>query len=128
MCTGSLETSISQGNEAIRRNPLLPEGCLGNIGLSEYLSGQYERAISTLGRIADLDPEYYACLCACYAQLGQKDKARPLIEEFKKINGTDAMSYHEWSEFWQVERKIADQASIDHLIDGLDKAGMVSGQ
>jgi adenylate cyclase len=124
-CYGDLGTSIFQAKEAIRRNPLLPNGCLHSLGIAEYLSGHYEDAINTICQITKLEPRSYACLAACYAQLGRVEKARTVAEECVEHSGECAMSTTEWRSFWGEQLNFKDQAPVDHLIEGLDKAGLV---
>jgi len=124
-CYGDLETSVFQAKEAIRRNPLLPNGCLHSLGMAEYLSGRYEDAITTICQISKLEPRGYACLAACYAQLGRIEEAAKIANECVEHSGECAMSTEEWHEFWAAQLKFKEQAPIDHLIEGLDKAGLV---
>lgn len=44
VCYGDLETSMVQGKEAMRRNPLLPDGCLHSLGFVEYPHSHRQRA------------------------------------------------------------------------------------
>jgi adenylate cyclase len=124
-CYGDLETSVFQAKEAIRRNPLLPNGCLHSLGLAEYLSGRYEDAITTICQISKLEPQGYACLAASYAQLGRIEEARKIANECVDHSGNCEMNSVEWYEFWSSKLKFKDQTPIDHLIEGLDKAGLV---
>ena len=125
-CNGDLETSVFQAKEAIRRNPLLPNGCLHSLGMAEYLSGRYEDAIATICQISKLEPQGYACLAACYAQVGRIDEARKIADECIEHSGECAMSSEEWYKFWRSRLKFKEQAPIDHLIEGLEKAGLVN--
>jgi adenylate cyclase len=124
-CYGDLETSVFQAKEAIRRNPLLPNGCLHSLGIAEYLSEHYEDAITTFCQISKLEPGSYACLAACYAQLGRIEEATKIANECVEHSGECAMSTEEWHKFWGAQLKFKEQAPIDHLIEGLDKAGLV---
>ena len=124
-CYGDLETSVFQAKEAIRRNPLLPNGCLHSLGIAEYLSGHYEDAVTTICQISKLEPRSYACLAACYAQLGRVEEATKIANECVEHSGECSMSTEEWHEFWTAQLKFKEQAPIDHLIEGLDKAGLV---
>ena len=125
-CAGDLDDSVAQANEAIRRNPLLPDECLWSLGFTEYLAERYENAISTISQIAKPEPESYACLIACYAQLGCVEEGRKATEEFHSHSGIDTMSEEDWRFYWGNYLKFKDQSSLDHLIDGLDKAGLVT--
>lgn len=124
-CYGDLDTSIFQAREAIRRNPLLPDGCLHSQGLAEYLSGQYEDAIDTICQISKPETRGYACLAASYGQLGRVDDAKKIAEECVEHRGECARSDAEWRKFWGDKLKFREAGPIEHLIDGLDKAGLV---
>jgi adenylate cyclase len=124
-CSGDYDTSIAHGSEAIRRNPLLSDGCRFSLGFAEYLSGNYENAIATICQIAKLDSETYACLAASYAQLGRVEEARKVADECLGKGEECARSADQWKEYWITHLDFKEQSSIDHLIDGLDKAGLV---
>ena len=72
-----------------------------------------------------LEPESYACLVACYAQLGRIEEANQAAKEFADESGKGTLSVTEWREYWSTYLHFKDQASVDHLIEGLDKAGLV---
>src|SRR5262249_497684 len=80
-CSGDPTAGISCANEAIRRNPFLPDGCLETIGFADYLAGRYEQAVSTFGKIASPPVEVLACIAACRAQLGHHEQARAAAAE-----------------------------------------------
>ena len=124
-CYGDLETSVYQAKEAIRRNPLLPNGCLHSQGIAEYLSGRYEDAIKTLCQISKLEARGYACLAACHAQLGRVDEAQKIAKECVEHSGDCAMNIEDWRNFWFAQLKFKEATPVDHLVDGLDKAGLV---
>jgi adenylate cyclase len=126
VCAGDLDISVDYANEAIRRNPLLPDGCLWTLGFTEYLARRYENAIATVGRMTTLDSANFACLAACYAQLGRDAEAKMAAEEFFECNKRSSMDIADWRKYWRRLFNFKDQASIDHLIEGLDKAGLVT--
>ena len=125
-CTGHLTDCITYGTEAIRRNPLLPNSCLSMMGLAEYLLENYTKAIETLSQIDKLLPKDYACLIASYAQLSRLEDANSTAEEFFKLCQYQAMPRQDWHTFWLEEFDFKDEKPIAHLIEGLDKAGLVS--
>ena len=125
VCYGDMEASIAQAKEAIRRNPLLPDGCRYTLGFSEYLAGNYENAITTITQIAKLEPESYACLAASYAQLGRVEEAKKVAEDCVKHTDECIKSVPEWREYWANCLNFREQGPVDHLIEGLDKAGLV---
>ncbi len=125
-CTGDLTNSVAYGTEAIRRNPLLPNSCLSGIGLAEYLQENYAKAIETISQIDKLLPNHYACLVASYAQLSRLEEAKSAADEFLKLSRNDVMTRDEWRSFWLAEFDFKDERPITHLIEGLEKAGLVS--
>ncbi|MDJ0958403.1 MAG: adenylate/guanylate cyclase domain-containing protein [Arenicellales bacterium] len=131
-CVGDFEEGIHCGIEAIQRNPLLPDGCLYSIGFAEYLAGRYEKAIEAYGRMSHPYPEDEACIAACYAQLGRLDEAKEAGKEFRrriasedpdKDPGSDPQK---WKDYWLELFPLKDQAALDHVIDGLIKAGLIT--
>lgn len=126
VCAGELDISVDHANEAIRRNPLLPDACLWTLGFTEYLAGRYDNAISTVGRMTTLDSANFACLAACYGQLGLDAEAGAAAEEFGKTGKKSNMNSAAWRKYWRRLFNFKDQTSIEHLIEGLDKAGLVA--
>lgn len=126
VCAGELDISVDHANEAIRRNPLLPDGCLWTLGFTEYLAGRYDNAITTVGRMTTLESANFACLAACYGQLGLDAEARAAAEEFGKTGKKSNMNSAAWRKYWRRLFNFKDQTSIEHLIEGLDKAGLVA--
>ncbi len=124
-CAGDLDVSVEQAHEAIRRNPLLQDGCLYTLGFTEYLAGRYENVITTIGRISVPDPESLACLAAAYAQLGRDEDARLTAGAFRDKVERDSMNVPGWRSYWKQYFKVRDAKMIDHLIEGLAKAGLV---
>jgi TolB-like protein/Flp pilus assembly protein TadD len=109
VCAGDLEASAELARESLRRNPLLPDACLWSLGFTEYLTGRYEEAIATICQMDTLESENYACLAACYAQIGCLEDARR----------------SEWRDYWGIRLHFKDQFSVDRLIEGLGKADLV---
>jgi adenylate cyclase len=126
VCAGDLDISIERGNEAMRRNPMLPDGCLWILGIAQYLSQHYDKAITAINQMTKLETENYACLAACNAQLGRVEQTKLAVAKFSNQNDNDAMSTADWCTYWRGFLDFKDQAPVDHLIDGMDKAGLVS--
>ena len=127
VCAGDLETSSDLARESLRRNPLLPDACLWSLGFTEYLTGHYEKAIATICQMDKLESESYACLAACYAQIGRFEDASRAAREFSVLNEKCPMSIAEWRDYWSKHLHFKDQISVDRLIDGLGKADLVRG-
>ena len=124
-CAGDLGDCITHGTEAIRRNPLLPNSCLSILGLAEYLSENYAKAIERINQIDRLLPTNFACLAASYAQLNRLEDAENASTEFFNLCEHEAMTRGDWELYWNSEFDFKDKQPVDHLIEGLDKAGLV---
>ena len=129
MCAGNYEESIFCGNEAIRRNPFLPDGCLHGMGFSEYFAQRYDNAIKTFGRLSAPRMEVQGCIAACYAQLGRDEEARAAAAEFRdrakaKLANNGNWDAEDWRNYWSSLFNFKDPGSLKHLLDGLRKAGL----
>ena len=130
MCCGDFEDSIHCGNEAIRRNPLLPDTCLYVIGFSEYFAKKYENAIKTLRKLSEPEVEVDGCIAACYAQLGKDEDARAAISVFNTRANTGLSNHQDWGndrwrDYWANLFNFKNPEQLGHLIDGLRKAGLL---
>jgi adenylate cyclase len=130
MCAGDFEDSIHCGNEAISRNPFLPDGCLHGMGFSEYFAKRYDNAIKTFGRLSSPGLEVQGCIAACYAQQGRNEEAKAAAAEFYSRANEELSSRREWNEDGWREHlsdlfNFKNPEYMSHLIDGLRKAGLV---
>ncbi len=123
-CLGNLEEGISCGNEAIRRNPLLPDGCLESMVFAKYLAGRYQQAIETYGKMLNPGKGPQACLAASYAQLGRDDDARRAADDYRKLIGDKFSNIEDWNSHWSDLLKFKDPAALDHFLTGMSKAGL----
>jgi tetratricopeptide (TPR) repeat protein len=129
MRTGDYEQGIAWANEAIRRNPFLPETCLSERGFSEYFAKQYDDAIKTFGIMLAprLRLNVMGCIAACYAQLGRDEEARLAAAEFREraeAEGTSDWDAESWQEYWSNLFVLDDPEPKERLLDGLRKAGL----
>ena len=130
MCTGDFEESIHCGNEAIHRNPFLPDGCLHGMGFSEYFAKRYDKAIKTFGRLSIPELEVQGCIAASYAQLGRHDEATTAAAEFRsrvkeELTGHQDWDNESWQKYWSNLFNFKNPEHLNHLIDGLLKAGLL---
>ena len=127
--TGRSVEGIACGNEAIRLNPFVPGDCLYNIGVADYLAGRYEQAIATLGKISNPVISVHGCLAACYAQLGRDNEARAAMAEFHRLAKAELAiqpgeDVERWRAYWSRQFAFKDPADLEHLLEGLRKAGL----
>ncbi len=125
VCAGDFEDGIFCGEEAIKRNPLLPDSCLWFIGYAQYLAGRYQAAVSTFTRMSHHGEDVLACLAACHAQLGRSDEARHYAEEYRANCGEAMHGPESWRTYLRAFLPVKDESSITHLVQGLRKAGLV---
>jgi adenylate cyclase len=124
-CSGDLEEGISCGHDAVRRNPFLPDSCLWNIGFAEYFAGRYDRAIATFGTISSTKDDVDACVAACYARLGRDEEAGITAAGLReRSHGKWPIDAEGWRAYWLNKFHFKDSTALDHLIDGLQKAGL----
>ena len=114
---------------SVARRALRPSGGREGISIRWILGlsnpGRYEDSINTLCQISKLEARGYACLAAGHAQLGRVGEAEKIARECVEHSGECAMTTKDWRDFWRRQLKFREDAPIDHLIEGLDKAGLV---
>ncbi len=54
------------------------------------------------------------------------EDAQSAASEFFKLNQNDAMSRDDWYSFWLAYFDFKDEKRVAHLVEGLEKAGLVS--
>ena len=129
-CSGDPDGGIACAQEALRRNPLLPDGCLHGIGFAEYLAGRYEQALSTLGQMSSTRHlDICAFMAACYVELGRVDDARLQVEEFRhraasELTVSPIGSATAWRAYWVKHAPLKDVAQLDRFLDSLRKLGL----
>jgi adenylate cyclase len=129
MGTGDFDESVYCGNEAIRRNPFLPDDCLHGMGFSEYFAQRYDNAIKTFARLSAPGAEVQGCIAACYAQLGRNDDAQVAAAEFldrasTEFNGQRDWDAESWRDYWSGFYNFKGPGQLKSLLEGLGKAGL----
>jgi adenylate cyclase len=116
------ETARQSVQKALRLSPSDPRRFIWLPALagSYYLSGEYESAIEAGQRGLALKPDYLIGLrwvVAALGQLGRADEAASLLPQLRRLDkdlsGTEPV----------LARHIMDRAAIDHILEGLRKAG-----
>jgi hypothetical protein len=97
--------------------------------MSDYLSGRYEEAVVMLTRLASDPPRKFSCLAASYAQLGRNGEARAAAAQFRDLMEPELVSELEddnskWLDYWARVFSIFTPADLEHLLEGLRKAGL----
>ena len=68
-------------------------------------------------------------LAASYAQAGYLTEARRTLDEFLRVAKHDIAVFpgdrlRDWKEYWQGTMEFRDHRDLDHLLEGLRKAGL----
>jgi tetratricopeptide (TPR) repeat protein len=80
---GKPEVGLHLAQTAIRLNPTHPDYYLGYLAMVQFLAGEYEKCITTIGQLAGIPPETRAFLAAAYALAGRADAAHQAADVFK---------------------------------------------
>jgi len=128
-CTGRHEESRTCLTDSIRHNPLAPNSCLCALGMSDYLARRYDGATVMLTRLSSDLPRKYSCLAASFAQLGHDTEAREAAEEFRNLMDPKLVSLlgnddEKWRDHWANMFSIFAPEDLEHLLEGLRKAGL----
>jgi TolB-like protein/Flp pilus assembly protein TadD len=126
---GQPESGLHLARSAIRLNPTHPEYYLGYLASVQFLAGEYENCITTIGQLAQVPPETRAFLVAALALAGKVEEARKAAEAFTKeiraiwIGPPDAddIDYLRW--LFQIA-PIKPKDDVKCLFDGLAQAGL----
>ncbi len=107
---GRAEEGVDIVKKAMRLNPRHPERWHGNLAIALYVLGQYEQAISSIKRVTKPRIDHLAILAGSYAQLGQSDRAREVVEKIlrdrsdysvEKISDRKKFKYNEDAQRWR---------------------------
>jgi TolB-like protein/class 3 adenylate cyclase len=120
---GRPEETIPLVETAIRLSPNDPRLFiwLPALAAAHYQLGHYERAIEAGRRSWTLNrnwPVGLTYVLAALGQLGRTEEAWTVLPNFKELRPTDLAGWER-----NARRVFTDQAAVDHLRDGLRKAG-----
>jgi TolB-like protein/Tfp pilus assembly protein PilF len=127
--SGQAEQAIVCTEQAIRRSPFDIYDCRMAQFVVSYSARRYDEAMTALGSISGLGYEVNALLAACYAQQGREAEARHAMADFveiahKKITDYPGKDQAGWRRFWARQFPFKESSHLDHLLDGLRKAGL----
>jgi adenylate cyclase len=127
MLTGRPELSIERINEANRYNPFGKYNW--SLGTAYYAMRRYDEAKLKLQAIHSPAEIMLIWMAAVYAQAGEIEKAKNLATKFvvnveEKLNSLNAPLPTSWLGFVAERWPFKHQADMDHLHEGLRKAGL----
>ena len=116
---GQPDEALSWVDKAFRLDPFAPQSYHSFTGMILFAAGDYTNAILSFGRITrGLSPWECLYVIACYGHLGQLEKAQPIIALYYSLNPGLSLVDHASREPFKNE------ADLNHLLDGLSKAGL----
>jgi tetratricopeptide (TPR) repeat protein len=125
---GNHDDAINRVREAMRLNPFGRYGYV--LGIALYLSGRYDEAVAAFKTVRARVSHLHAWLAASYAQKGKHDDAQQSVATFEKIVQSDMpmaseRTSRDWSLFFAERFPFERPSDLDHLLDGLRKAGLL---
>ncbi len=117
--TGRSEESIACGTVSYRLNPLQPDNCLWSFVAAHYREHRYEEGIGALERMHNRTGVTEAWRAACLAQLNRKVEASEAARRAIELDGEFIRNLD-----WQTYYPFKDERDLEHLLDGLRKAGL----
>ncbi|MDX1400344.1 MAG: FlgO family outer membrane protein, partial [Kiloniellales bacterium] len=127
--TGEVEKCIACAEQAIRLSPLTTEDCRVAQSCAAYCAQRYDDALTALQSIPEPSNEVNAFLAMCYAQLGHTAKAESAMRTFLTVTSRKRVDqphhYRDgWRGYWAVRYPFKHQKDLEHMLEGLSKAGM----
>ena len=116
--TGRSREAVASVKRAMRLNPHHPDWYWQELGLAYYVGGEYTKAIHAFNRIARLIDFDYSYLAACYADLGEFEKAKSQIDQLLQLMPDASVRYYEKTSFLQQD------ADLKRYLNALRKAGL----
>jgi len=120
---GDWESGCALVERALELNPRHPGWYWLPLFYNAYRKDEYRDAVTIAFKI-NL-PEFFVmheALAAAYGQLGERDAAVKALREMLRLKPDYAQTGRERLEMW------FDQELVEHMMDGLQKAGLVIGE
>jgi adenylate cyclase len=127
--TGESEQALEEFNHAKTLNPIDQSWVPLYRGIANFSARRYEAAIAEFKQPRDPIDELFGWLAASYALNGQTDEAREALEEYlhraeRNMAVFPGRRLEDWRDYWQWIAAYKDPADLEHLLDGLRKAGL----
>ena len=117
---GQGDRGVAMTRKAMALNPHHPGWYWANVSNYHYYRHEYEQALQAALRWND--PEFYHSqmhLARAYGQLGRKKEAQMAVAQILKLYPEFPRKVRE-----EIRRWTSDERSIEHVVEGLRKAGM----
>ncbi len=116
---GKPEEAIGLTKRAMRLSPVIPIQYLWVLGHAYFLTKRYDKAVATLKRAVNLQPDFlpaHGLLAATYAELGKYDEAQAETVEFSRLSSDLS------PEAFMERLPYRDEAALKRLFDAFGKA------
>ncbi len=125
---GEPERALEEFDQAKTLNPIDPSWVPLYRGVAYFTARRYKAAVAALKETQDPLDELFGWLAASYALAGQIDEARAAMDEYLRRAERNMASVpdrlEDWREYWQWIAAYKNPADLEHLMDGLRKAGL----
>jgi tetratricopeptide (TPR) repeat protein len=98
-------------------------------GSALFVARRYAEAIDSFKQMVDPINEVRGWLAASLAHAGRVQEAAAMLDEFLRVAEREMENFpgqrlKDWKSYWQDTTKFQLRADLDHLLDGLHKAGL----
>jgi adenylate cyclase len=129
MAVGRSDEAIQQYDIAAALDPRDESWIPWLRGSALFVAHRYEEAIDALKPIVDPINEKRGWLAASLAQAGRSAEAAAALEEFLRVAEEDMTVFpgrrvRDWERYWQDTTAFQHRSDLDHLLEGLHKAGL----
>jgi TolB-like protein len=117
---GRTGEALAYLDSVVQRDPFMPDWFWEARSIPLLQERRYEEVIQSVNRIDRKQAWNHGALAAAYAHLGRIDEAKVQAAEVLRLKP-------DYSERWvRVQEPYKDPAHLEHLLDGLRKAGLPS--
>lgn len=114
------EVGVAWVKKSMALNPRFPGWVYHTLFYDHYRKGEYEKAREVAEKLVYLDLHYtYVMRAAVYAQLGDDVKARKAVVALLELYPNYRAAVRDDLGIWFASDRL-----IEHMIEGLDKAGL----
>jgi adenylate cyclase len=114
---GQAAEGVEWIHKAMKLNPHHPARFWSHLGRAHFVGRQYVQAIEAFMRLATMDSQQHAFLAACYGWLGDRTAASAHVARIRALEPQLA------PKDFLATMHYGNPADLQHLSDGLDKAG-----
>ncbi len=115
---GRTGEALDKLDSAVQRDPFPPDWYWEIRGVPLLLEKRYEETLRAYDRISELQVWHYPYIAFAYAQLGRMEEAKAHVAEVLRLKPDFSMK-------WIIAMEpYKDSACLEHLLDGLHKAGL----